>query len=355
MIQGHGGNIYDAAKKIGCLPSEIIDMSSNVNPLGPPLGLIDYLKENINEIFKLPDVDSNTIIEELADFYNIPSSNILIGNGTTQFIYSLPNIINAKKAIIIGPTYADYKDACLMNNVDYEYFITSDLNDFEMNHDSMKDILHKADTVFICNPNNPTGKLISIENIEKLCKNNPDINFIIDESYLPFAEQSKSIMDSRLSNVIVLHSMSKIFCIPGLRIGYLIAHESIIERYSNVLIPWSVNSLAQTAITYVVRNLKETDDFIAKTKSSLKTNKQNFINALKNFDYFKIFPSETSFVLIKLLNNTADNICSMLLNDKILIRNCSNFIGLSNEYIRVSLKSDEINIKLAEKLIYYCA
>ncbi|MGD8262442.1 MAG: aminotransferase class I/II-fold pyridoxal phosphate-dependent enzyme, partial [Desulfobacterales bacterium] len=113
MIGGHGGNIYDMARRLGCLTTDIIDMSSNMNPLGPPPGLLDYLADNIlTATTQLPEVDSSEMTENFAAYLGVDAHRLLAGNGTTQFIYSIPRVLETRKALIVGPTYSDYVDAC---------------------------------------------------------------------------------------------------------------------------------------------------------------------------------------------------------------------------------------------------
>jgi len=115
MIIGHGGNIYQIASKLGCAPSEIIDMSSNLNPVGTMPGLINFLRDSLTEITTLPEADSAGAVTAFADRCSVDSELVIAGNGTTQFIYSIPIALGTKKALILGPTYADYADACKMH------------------------------------------------------------------------------------------------------------------------------------------------------------------------------------------------------------------------------------------------
>ena len=126
MIEGHGGNIYKVAKELGCKISDIIDMSSNINPLGPTDELLDYLKQNLNQIANLPEVDSKSIINAFGEYYNLNPKNIICGNGTTQLIYLIPEVLKTKKALIYAPSYSDYADACIRHNVKYEYSISDE-------------------------------------------------------------------------------------------------------------------------------------------------------------------------------------------------------------------------------------
>ena len=354
MLNGHGGNIYDIAHRLGCMPSEIIDMSSNVNPLGPPDGLVNFLKENLNVITALPEVDSNLLVLSFADRYGVDPATVLAGNGSTQFIYSIPLALGTKRALIIGPTYADYADACSMHNIHFEYFIAQESQEFKADINMIKKRVKGFDTVFLCNPNNPTGTLYTGAEIESLCRALPDTCFVIDESYLPFVASGdhESMIGRGLPNVIVLNSMSKIFRISGLRIGFIIASKNIIETLTRYLLPWSVNALAQAGVRYLMEHKAEVNAFINQTQELIENEKKRFAEKLRNATGIKLFASTTSFMLAKLGNrHTSDAICQTLLHERILIRNCSNFKGLSNCFIRISLKNSETNLMLAEKLL----
>ena len=356
MIDGHGGNIYKMAVKLACNPDEIIDMSSNVNPLGTMPGLFTFLKDNIQAIGRLPEADSKTSINAFAFRYDLDPGLVLAGNGTTQFIYSIPQALNIKKALILGPTYADYADACKMNNADYCYLISEESKSFAPDVNHIEDNLSGCDTVFICNPNNPTGALIPASELELLCRSRPDIYFVIDESYMLFVKsgEKKSMISLGLPNVIILNSMSKVFKIPGLRIGFLISSKEIIKKLEPFMLPWSVNGIAQTAVLYLMEKRNEVDNFIKKTRDFIETEKKVFIEKFENTSSIKLFPGTTTFILAHLFGNyTANNICSYMSQYKILIRDCSNFKGLSDRFIRISLKTKDINMIAADKILSF--
>jgi threonine-phosphate decarboxylase len=329
-------------------------MSSNVNPLGPPPGLVDYLKSNLHVITALPEVDSNLLLLSFANYYDVHPATVLAGNGSTQFIYSLPLALGTKRALILGPTYADYADACRMHDIQFEYLMAQETQGFKAEINSIKARVKAFDTVFICNPNNPTGTLYKAGELESLCSNCPDTYFVIDESYLPFvtAGDQESMLGRGLPNVIVLNSMSKIFRISGLRIGFLIASRNIIEKLSRYSLPWSVNALAQAGVKYLMHNKAEITAFIDQTQALIENEKKRFTEELKIAEGIKLFASTTSFMLAKLVNrHRADIICQRLLDERILVRNCTNFFGLSDRFIRISLKNRETNSILIKKLL----
>jgi threonine-phosphate decarboxylase len=353
MIHGHGGNIYALAKLLNCNPAEIIDMSSNINPLGMPPGLREDLKAHLDLASLLPEVDGRAAIGSMARLLDVDPHRILAGNGTTQFIYNTCPALKSERVLILGPTYADYADACHMYGIEPHYFLLNCSEAFEANLELLERTVTGYDTVFICNPNNPTASLIPVDGLHEICRRHPQIRFIIDESYLPFApvRHSRSMTHCGLGNVIVLWSVSKIFGLPGLRVGFLIADEAVRTAFERFMQPWCVNSLAQAAVAYLGRNRTATRDFIQRSRNFLERERHLFQHRLAPCPSLTLFPSVTSYILMELPRSmSAQGVCDALARQRLLIRNCSNFHGLSNRFVRVALKSHEINEMAADLL-----
>lgn len=353
MIHGHGGNIYALAETLGCDAGDIVDMSSNINPLGMPPGLLDALKAKLDTVGLLPEVDGRAIIRQMAGLLGVLPERMLAGNGTTQFIYNTIPALAANRVLIIGPTYADYGDACRMHGIEPEYYLLDPAADFQADAQALDAKIKPCDTVFICNPNNPTGGLIPGEVLPRLCRAHPHARFVIDESYLPFvnADKQGSMAGCGLDNVIVLWSASKIFGMPGLRVGFLIAPDPIRQRYEHFMQPWCVNSLAQAAIGFLCRHPASTQAFIRETTTFLEGERRLFRQRMATCPELTLYPSETSYVLMQLPpGRTAPDVCGRLARRRILIRDCGNFHGLSDRFIRVALKSADINRMAAGRL-----
>jgi threonine-phosphate decarboxylase len=213
--------------------------------------------------------------------------------------------------------------------------------------------LDGIDTVFICNPNNPTGHIMPHDGLVRLCRSHPKIQFVIDESYMPFAAegQSSSLVDNDLQNVSVLWSLSKIFGVPGLRAGFLIANGSAIYRFRRYMQPWSMNSLAQAAVDYLCSHQASMTAFIETTRRFLQKERQRFYDELVARSGMTAYPSCTSYILLKLpAGVNAQGVCRQMLQHRILIRDCSNFHGLSDRFIRVSIKHPMQNRRAADCL-----
>jgi threonine-phosphate decarboxylase len=354
MIGGHGGNTYDLARRLGCSPADILDLSSNINPLGPPPGLCDHLARHMEAVSVLPEVDNQGITRSYADGLGISPDRLIAGHGTTQFIYSIPGVLGMKKALIVGPTYADYADACRLQGVACEFFLCAESDRFQPDLDRLGKAAAGADAVFICNPNNPTGALIPATALEPLCLRNPQVRFIVDESYLPFVMEGErqSLARSGLENLLVLLSLSKIFGIPGLRVGFLVAAPATIQAFAGGMWPWSVNSLGQAAVRFLCEAGPTLEAFVAETRAYLDRERVLFQERLSPIPGLKVFPSPTSFFLVSLpAGLSASAVWAALAEERILIRNCANFQGLSDRFIRIAPKDPAANRRVAERLV----
>jgi threonine-phosphate decarboxylase len=352
MIQGHGGNVFGLAERLGCRPEEIVDLSSNINPLGTLPGLVEHLKERLNRIRVLPEVDARGAIRAIAALLEVTEERVLAGSGTTQFIYATCQALQSQRVLIVGPTYADYADGCRVHAIEPDFFLATAADAFVPDLDRLAAILPGYDTVFLCNPNNPTGQLIPHQALHQLCAGHPQIRFIIDESYLPFvpADRDQGMSRCGLDNVIVLWSVSKIFGMPGLRAGFLVANDPIINRFRRLMQPWCVNSLAQEAVSFLGENQAMVAQFITQTRDYLATEARLFRERLAKSRLI-LYPSTTSYVLIGLpAGRTATGVCQALAEQRILIRNCANFHGLDEGSIRIALKDPSTNELAAHHL-----
>lgn len=353
MIDGHGGNVYELARRLGCAPAEILDLSSNVNPLGPPAGLHAHLVQQIEALNALPEVDNRGITQGYARHLGIAADRLIAGHGTTQFIYSLPAALHVKKALVVGPTYSDYADACRLQGVAFEFFLCRESDGFTPDLDRLETATAGADTVFICNPNNPTGALVPGDALKALCLRRPQVRFVVDESYLPFVVdgEGQSLVRSGIENLVVLLSISKIYRIPGLRVGFLVAAPAIIDVFAAGMWPWSVNSLGQAAVRFLCEAGTELTAFVAATRAYLDKERRQFERRLALVPGLRVFPSPTSFFLVRLPEGlSAPAVWAALADERILIRDCSNFRGLSDRFIRISPKTPEANRRVAERL-----
>lgn len=352
MIQGHGGNIVALAQKLACRPEEITDMSSNINPLGTAPGLLAHLEQHLPRIRALPEADGHSAVMAMARLLDVSPAKILPGNGTTQFIYTACKALESRRVLVLGPTYSDYADACRMHDIEPDFFLTRPEDAFMPDLTGLSARLRKYDTVFLCNPNNPTGVLIPQQQVLDLCYQHPQVRFILDESYLSFAtgEAAMDLCQNAPDNMLVLWSVSKIFGIPGLRAGFLVANQQHIAAFSRFMQPWSLNTLAQEAVCFLGEHQMEMAAFITASQEYISHEGQLLRQRLHESG-MQVFPSQTSFFLIRLPDGIqAAEVCAYLGQQRFLIRNCDNFYGLDARYIRIALKNSASNAAVARHL-----
>lgn len=341
--------IHGGRNPLTILDPSIIDFSSNVTPIGIPSSVKKILKKNIDNIKDYPDFSSSLVLSSLKKYTKLEKSNLLVGNGAIEIIYNFCFAFLSKKipVLIPIPTFQEYEIAAKLSNCKISYFKTMDLS---KNLDLFILQIPKRGCIFICNPNNPTGKLLlksQLLDIIKAAKKLSTIVFV-DECFIemvPTSNESVISYIKKYDNLFVLRSLTKSFALPGIRIGYAAASNQIINILQKIKIPWSVNSLAQNAATTALENkshLKKSNLIIKKELNYLK----NKINTLNGFD---CYDSSTNFILIKTKFDST-KLQQKLLKQNILIRNCKNFRGLDNHHIRVAVKSHKDNLKLVKAL-----
>ena len=204
--------------------------------------------------------------------------------------------------------------------------------------------------VFLCNPNNPTGKLLSKEQLNLIIKKAKKLSSIVfvDECFIELVPESDESVISyvkKYDNLFVLRSLTKSFGLPGIRIGYAAASKQMIEILQKIKIPWSVNSLAQNAANVALKNKSH----LTKSKLVIKKELKYLKNKIAQLDGFECHDSSTNFILIKTKYDST-KLQKKLLKKNILIRDCKNFRGLNNHYIRIAVKSHKDNLKLVRAL-----
>jgi len=330
-------------------PDPTIDFSSNITPIGTPLSVKTALKKNLDNIQRYPDFSSSEVISNLEKYTHLQKSNLLVGNGAIEIIYNFCFAFLSKKTkvLIPIPTFQEYETAAKLNNCEISFFKTMNLSE---NIDSFVSQIPKHGCIFLCNPNNPTGKLLSkntLLTIIKTAKKSSSIVFV-DECFIEMVPKSNESIISyikKYDNLFVLRSLTKSFGLPGIRIGYAAASKQMITILQKIKIPWSVNSLAQDAANIVLKNKSHLK------KSNLVIEKElNYLtNKISKLDGFHCHDSSTNFILIKTKYNST-KLQQKLLKHKILIRDCKNFRGLDNHYIRIAVKSHKDNLKLVKAL-----
>ena len=332
----HGGDIYRHP--------DVIDFSVNTNPLGTPESVKRAVQESVAKIEHYPDVRCEALREAISRFEQVNMEEILCGNGAAELFFAAVQAVWPQKALVIAPSFSEYEEAILSVNGEIKYYKLKEKNNFEIDNEFIDNIKDDIDVVFICNPNNPTGVLTTNQFIIKVLKKALITNtiIIIDESFLDFMETNNEYSSKGLlnyyDNLIVVKSLTKFFAIPGARIGYgLCKNNVLINEINKVTVPWSINIIAADAI---IQGLKE-KDYINNSIKYVKDEKEYLYGALKEIQVLKVLKPSVNFIMFKLLIDL--DLKGELIKRKILIRSCSNYIGLNENFYRIAVRTSEEN------------
>ena len=346
---GHGANVDNMAKKFGKNENDIIDFSSNVNPhIISDLG--KYVLEGLEKSRSYPDINYTNLRNNISDYIKVDSELIIPGNGATEIIYLLMKSIKRRLAIL-NPTFSEYGRGAKLNNLEIIDFHLKEENNFSIDLDEIQKNMDKFDSLFICNPNNPNGKVKDLNELLDLMIENDKL-LIVDETFMEFVgEEEKYSLINKIKqtpNLFILKAVTKFFGLPGLRLGYgVTSNKQIIKNIYEYKEPWTINSFAENLSNYLFKD----KEYINGSKDYYINERKFMLEELRKISRLKVYDTDTNFVLIKLDDDEANSLKLELFEKyNILIRDASNFIGLDKSYIRVAIKSHNDNKVLIESL-----
>lgn len=343
----HGGNLDELSRTFKLNKESLIDFSANINPLGINKKVKDAIINALEEVERYPDITYFNLKYGISDFEGVNYEDLVLGNGAAEVIFNLVRSIKPKKVLIPAPTFGEYEEAVLSINSSIEYYYLKEDNNWIIDEDIINHINEDIDMVFICNPNNPTGILTDKEVIINIAKKALSTNTIlaIDESFLDFVRDGENYSVINLlkeyNNIFIIKSMTKLFAIPGIRIGYGICeNKEIINKIELISVPWNINILAEKATLEAIKD----KEYIDRTISYIQKEKNYLYKELNKFNDIKVFKPSVNFIMFKIINNI--DLKLELMKENIIIRSCNNYIGLDDSYYRVAVRTREENDNL---------
>ncbi len=337
MINGHGNNIYQYTDK-----AIEADFSSNIAFNNNSQRVLAHISQNLSQVNNYPDPNCSTLRDKVATMYGIKGENVLITNGSAEAFYitaHLLSIAGATKTVITTPSFSEYEDSCTLYGHTLQFTPLGELIDSP---------LDGVTSVWLCSPNNPDGFRVSNGQIEELVRRYPKCYFILDRAYNDLSIDYELERLTIYENLIIINSFTKSYGIPGLRLGYIVACEEIIERLCAVRPPWSVNSLSQLAGEYIVEHREELHPNIAE----LIAESEYLQREIEQIPGFRVTRSTCNFFLVEIdgAESAAELQTYLIENHKILIRDASNFRGLTERHFRVAALQRIQNNKLIKAL-----
>ena len=330
MLNGHGDDIYQ-------YDDIRVNFSSNVYNHFNHEPLFAYLANKLDNVVSYPEPSPRTLEAELAMMMGLQAEEMCVCNGATEAIYLVAQTFRRSKSAVLMPTFSEYADACRLHEHDVCSFY------------SLEQIPERAQLIWICNPNNPTGTVIERDALLELINRNDDRMFVIDQSYAPFT-LSPLITPAEAAlfpNVIMLHSMTKEYAIPGLRLGYITAHKAVLHNLRLQRMPWSVNQVAIDAGRYL---LAHQDDYRLDLTALLEE-RDRVAEQLQRLGCIDVWRSDTHILLCKLRMGKASALKDYLAREHhILIRDASNFQGLDSTFFRIAVQTSEENNLLIDAI-----
>ncbi len=346
----HGANPHYLYEALGIeMPVELIDFSANINPLGPPASLAENWSSFYSSIIHYPDPHAAQLTKKVAVKEGLPESCVLIGNGGAEIITLVGRMLAGKKVLIIQPAFAEYAEACLASGCEVSFYELQEPN-WELELEPLRPLLRQHDAVFLCTPNNPTGISFSEEVVRELVKESEKAGcmVIIDEAFYDFTDDAFTYASLVGTNehVVILRSLTKMFAIPGLRLGYLLASGALVKQMKTYKPHWSVNAIALAAGQLCIGE----EEYMERTRAYIRKQKQRLFSFFSE-NGFQVSNSAINFYLVK--DRGAENsveLLPFLLKKGIIPRHTYNFPGLDGRWLRFAVKSEKDNTMLMEAL-----
>ncbi|UZW15527.1 histidinol-phosphate transaminase [Clostridium pasteurianum] len=342
----HGGDIYTDGIFKG---KELLDFSSNINPLGVPKGFRNNIDEALNNVTRYPDIKYREVLKSLSNYTGILKKNFVMGNGAAEIIDLV--ISNFKSILIVVPSFVEYEINAKKWRCHIEYSKLQDNMNFD--YEDIENKLDAVEALIIGNPNNPNGNIIDkakFQTIIEICEAKGKI-IIIDEAFIEFTGSIKNSFIDKIEgnrSIFIIRAITKFFAMPGVRFGYGISsNEELLNNIRKKQNPWNINCFAELAVKYSLAD----EEYIKRSLQWIEEERKFFISGLNEIRCIeKTFKSFSNFVLCKLKNIDEEKLYKYCLGNGIIIRKAGDFRGLDNSYVRFAVKDRNSNKRLIKVL-----
>lgn len=343
----HGGDVYSARQK---MKQEPLDFSANINPMGMPPGAVRAAADALQQCTQYPDPLCRELRAALAAYEGIPAEQIVCGNGAADLIFRIVAATHPQRALLLEPTFAEYEQALRSMDCSIAYFPLQESEGFVLPEAFLQQLTPEINLLFLCNPNNPTGRTVSpalLQEIWKRCEE-AGILLVVDECFNEFLEHPeqntlKGVLKTG-ANAVILKAFTKSFAMPGLRLGYgLCGNRDLAERIFSCGQPWGVSIPAQAA---GVAALQE-QGYLERMRRLIQTERRWLSENLARLGLC-VFPSEANYILFR--TETEISLRERMEQRGVLIRACGNYRGLDDRYYRIAVRGHGENERLIAAL-----
>lgn len=347
MHYAEDGNVFEAAERIGVGFEEVLDFSSNVSGAPLPDSVRQAIVDNLHMLACYPDPEARRLRTRAAARFGVAPDHVLVGNGSTEFIFAIPRRLRSRRTVVIAPCYHDYWRAIDAAAGEAEGVLAAEADEFVPDFSQIELRLSGVDMVFIGNPNNPTGIAVPAATLQVLAGRFPSTIFVVDETYAEFVPEAggATLLGQPVpENVIVLRSLSPFYAVPGLRLGFMVAAPDLCNSVHRAREPWTLSTLAQVAGSELLAD----DGGYATLREQVIAERERLRDELSRLPGLRVFHSQANFLLAKITrpNLSATQLCDRMLQQRILIRNAAGFRGLNGRFVRMSVRTAADNDRL---------
>lgn len=357
---GHGGDLWSAAAAYGGKADAYLDYSANINPLGPPSQVLHTLNHAREWVIRYPDPGHRGLKQLLASRLQVEENCLLIGNGAAECMALLLLAEQPQRVGVVAPCFSEYEGLSRQFGAEVLTLIGSAEQDYRATAEELERFIPQVNVCFLGYPNNPTGVMYDLNVLKRAIDAAERSNTVlaVDEAFIDFIADGEARSALRMlehhSNIVVLRSLTKFYAIPGLRLGYAVAHPDRIAAMTKKQVAWSVNGLALAAGEAMFSEEEEQAEqlqiYEAATRALIDRERRWMTEQLAGLG-MEVWPSEVNFMLCATPDPwTAATMQTALGQQGILIRSCAMYAGLTERQVRLAVKDRASNERLMEAL-----
>ena len=344
----HGANPRRLYESLGMtVPTPIIDFSENSNPLGPPSIIKEKWLEWQSAVSSYPDPNGDQLREKIAVFHGVNSDQVLLGNGAAELMMVTARLFQGRKVGVIHPAFSEYERVIKVNDGIIHRFFTNEEANWMAEYEEIMSFLAQGHALFLCNPSNPTGIKIPKKTLEKWLVQaiRFQATILLDEAFIDMIGEEDSMSDHvGCDNLLIFRSMTKMYSIAGLRLGYILGEKNRLVQIGNYLPHWNVNALSLLAGEAVIQDRS----FTKKSKNYIKEERERLFQQWTKLGC-RFSNSETNYYLIQPPHpGQTEELFNWLLQQGLVLRHTHNFIGLDGHWLRAGIKTREQNDRLLQ-------
>lgn len=342
QFPAHGANFQSLYERFGIqVPKQVFDLSENVNALGFPSKVKESWPSLLEKISVYPHPEAEPLRTKLAEKYKIKRENVLIGNGAAELLTFFAKRFTGKKVIILHPSFSEYQSTLEAASAQVIELVVEDIVNYELPIEQIKERMEDASCLYLCNPNNPTGSLIPRKTLEELLiyGKKADCELLVDEAFMDWTDERESVIPliNQYPHLTVMRSMTKMYGIAGIRLGYLVGNEKLVHELNKCLPHWHVNGLA-IAIGMTCLEEEKFRLMSIEYHQQMKRNLETFLHKYQ----CKFTSSVTNFLSFQLkFPDQTKDFYFFCLKNGVVLRHTENFIGMDGKWLRIGMKSKE--------------